>query len=741
MKRLIKGLGWILLLIVCSGCGKSKFEISKDYNMYKKEIQEVNASEEDVASMHFIAMNSEWMIYTEEVKKDGVNNELERNYYKYCFDTAEITSLPINKYFNKNEDVFACVSCQNHFILWENDAVIYLFDNTWEMEEQVNVADLLIQKNPELSSWNKMYIYHVWADDEYIFVALNGALCVLNYDLQLVSTMESKNTDYNIIPGSNGRVYIIEDYKNTLYSYNKKKNVFEKKKTFSDEEAEEEIEPADFFMGNDNYDWFYYNYYPFGEKSDSYSNFIGVKNGKYYKVFDFEQMGITQNNIVGEWGKGIANDGQGGFWLVCYSGDRRQLTVSHLIKDSQIQNYSLKNGKTIIRIGGLTFPTMMQFLVMDYNADSQQYYIEVVNYLEKYSDYEDAMNHLNIDIMKGDVLDGYSMYDLDYMGLIQKGVLQNLNEYFQNSIHSEDEFDPYYMKLLKDSDGNIFFVYPNYIVAGYAYTDRINFDDLTEYEQLMDKNIYFWGGTEEDLLVNLLRYSGTRYVDVEQKELHLENQDFRSLLQIIKKQKEMHVTGENPNVMIKNGNAYSVNAQILYPTWYIYYEQLFGEKLILTVPGNEGPIIDPMTFILGVDSRSDKKDAIYNFLDYIYTPEVYYKYFYYDGFPALNIIWDCWKTDLLAKTPCVNQLGNMVRPRVFSMGAGDAMLEIEPGMITEQDYIRIRQEIEKAVWINPLPDKYITIILEEADAYFEGKQSLEETCHILENRLNNAMAE
>lgn len=737
MKKVIEGLLIFISIILFGGCGNITFTTEKSFNCFEKEVKEIHASSDQVVSMSYLGGNGKQLIYKESKKDNDKENVYMSQIYLYDYEKESISSLSLVS--GALEYVLeAFISEEGRIILWGGKDYIYILDSEGELEKKIDLMALSANMTNGVNGKKEICPRRVVEfQNRYFILDLQG-IYVLDEDYNGILYKEGS---YELLASTvtNPRIISREDYK--IYSYNSKKNLFEVNGRLTEEDGETELDYIWVSDGNQEYDWFYYNYYPFGNLSDSYSNLIGVKNGKYNVIFNFDSMGIVQNNIERYEQPALVSDGKSGFWIVTKAGDEKTLYVSHLIKDIKEHNYSLKNNKEVISIGGLSFPSVMPFLIDHFNADSDRYYIEIVDYLRQYGSYEDALVQLNLDILKEGTLDGYSLYGIDYKNLIKKEVLQNLNEYFETSIHPKNMFDPQFIEMITNEDGNIFYIFPNYIVTGYAYSDNIDFDDLSQYEELITDSHTFLGGDSEELLCNIICYSGTRYIDEEKKEIHINEDGFKSLLHILKKQKDTRLDTNNAKLMVFRNEADSIEAQLLYPTWFAYYEQLYGDDLTWSSSGAEGPVIDPMSFMLGVDARSQNKDGVYAFLDYIFTPEIYREYFYYDGFSALNVIWDTWKIRSTAKEECIDNFGEKVYVGRISLGYGETMIQIEPGSFTESDFERMRSTVREARWIDPMPDKYISVISEEAKMYFEGQRDLDETCRIIEERLKNALYE
>lgn len=724
---------WIIcVIIILCGCGKVKFSDAKNYNMYQKQ-EEVIAVPKDLdARIDCLGAKSEKMIYSYSTIT-GAENTVFSEYFIYDFESRETRGIPFDQVTGMETIRAFSFDKSGNIFLGDDKGMLYVMDQDGNILKKVDVLEVMAQINPQASFGEEVYIFSITSDEDYVYVLLDADD---SYLLIMDSELNGKLMQagwWSFLYGERGQLLLGDSFKECTFAYQEKDNTLVKKGDF-----EEELQSAYLTTGDNGYDYFYYNYDAFSAPTDSFSNFIGVKKGKRIKIFDFDTMGIMQDKICEN---GVISDGQGGYRMITVSTDGKNLTIEHLMEDTKINNYSLKTNRKVLRIGGLNFPRTMQYLVRDFNADSDEYYVEIVNYAEQYGDYDDGLTHLNLDLVSGETLDGFSLYGLDYQSLAQKGVLQDLNDYFDHSAFPREAFSESFLKNITKEDGKIYFLYPYYVVSGYAYSEDISFDDLSQYEALVSRDSYFLADFNHTLFGNLLRYSGKRYVDLEKEELHINEQSFRSLLELMKKQKEVNVEVEDVKLLYCKGEAKALKAEFLYPIWYFYYKDLCDGDLKISMPGVDGTIVDPQTYMMGVDARTENKEGIYQFIDYILSPEIYRSYFYYEGFPVMNSMWESWKTQILATDTYTDILGNVHPAHEISLGIDEAQRVFKVGSVTEEEFDQMRKEMEKAVWLEPLPDKYINVILDEANGYFEGQKDLDETCRILEERLKNAMWE
>ncbi len=732
IKKLFGILTVCLLMGLCA-CGGVNIKADKDYNKYLKEEFCIEGND-DVVKLDFLNLNDKEIIYQEYTRSTKNNNEFIITFFIYDLDKGEKRKINIDSSIGEIVHNASMIE-EGNILLWGWNDEIFIVDSEGKIMHQNSINSVLNEIMPEKDFGSTVSIYDIYAENDYIYIdviADQEYLCILDYNLQgkLVEKGEwlffTSRSDVPQLYNWTG---------NQMYTYDVNKNVLNKNGIKLDSE---EYVSANILPGDSYYDYYYYNFSRTYSPSESFYNLIGVKDQKMYKVFDFNNMNIKQEKVCIN---GIHEDGQGGFWIVSQPKEKKSIEILHLIEDNQVHDYTVTDERKSVVIGGIYFPSIMEYLVYDFNEESTDYRIELLNYAEKYGDYNDALTHFNIDILNGNVLDGISLYGLDIENLKDKGVLENLNTYFERDEVDKDRFTKFFIDNITDKEGRINYIYPSYIVSGYGYSEVIDFDDLTRYQQLIERNKLFFGGNREEILIHLLRYSGNKYIDIESKEIHIDTLSFKSLLKLLEKETNTTVSDVEPTIIYNRGEAETIEAKILYPTWYFYYEMLMGEDVKFSLPGTDGPIVDAMTFLLGVDARSDQKEGMYQFIDYMYSPAIYYNWFMYEGFPVMEFAWEEWKKILTSDEDYINCFGDLCIVADMKIGFREAQRIINKGEVTEEQFDEMRSVIESSTWVEPLPDKYIDIILEEANAYFAGQKELVETCRILEERLRNALDE
>lgn len=234
------------------------------------------------------------------------------------------------------------------------------------------------------------------------------------------------------------------------------------------------------------------------------------------------------------------------------------------------------------------------------------------------------------------------------------------------------------------------------------------------------------GLTKETILEYCLKGNLDAYVDWEQGETHFEGEDFKELLSTI----SGLVTDDNTYY----DNWYQVSSQdgaIL--EWAnvgyfyknnVYAELQYGDEVVFAgYPSADGI---PKHFLhmecLSILSRSNCKEGAYAFWEYFMTHKEYSNDSYY-----------------IKKEDYESAMKSALENEIV-IGYGTDTEEYVPAL-TEKQLDRQKEILEYAVSDNLSAQTVRGIVLEEAQAYFEGDKGLDETCKIIQSRIQLYMDE
>lgn len=664
---------------------------------------------------------------------DGITTYVVKNTYEYDYETGKAEK--IESFTAENYSSFYVPG--GKMLELDIDKNLYVLDEQRQVITKVNLTELTFPNQASgKSSIN--YIFDIKSDGNYVYVNGQnndgqGIVLVLNLDLQGKAFFLA-DSGWTLVPMRENKVKLVDNKDGSLYGYKEERNKLDKEGKLPKNVMDFSVTKG-FCPGNAEYDYFYYtNGYKNEDNGIGKDYLIGVKDGRQEKIFDFTAMGIADFYIMS-----ITPDTQEGFYIWVIASEEEPV-LYHFTPSETVGDYSGKAGKICCKIGSLW--TANSLHIEEFNEQSEDYYFEMVVYGDMYEDRDIALTHLFLDCQDGK-LDGILLDDIEDE-LIKNDALYDLENYFaQSKVVSKDRFITHYLESVTDEKGRIYALYPDFTAFGYAYDKEIDFSDLMQYESLCGESNSFLPtqGAGEDLAF-LLEYSGNRIVDEENKEIHVKEDAFRSMLQFLKIQSTDQHKNFDPVMQYCEGESCATRANLPEPSDYLYFNELFHKNAVFSNVGAEGLIIGEREGLLGVCSKSENKEALFALYDFLYEPENYHNFFFWGMImPVVREEYGLWKDYFLATEAYEDKYGKYNRKHDFQIGMGAAEVIIPVGSISEEEAEAAVTALQEVKYVKPMKAAYENIILEEAEAYFTGNQDLDRTCDNMENRLRLALEE
>lgn len=664
---------------------------------------------------------------------DGITTYVVKNTYEYDYETGKAEK--IESFTAENYSSFYVPG--GKMLELDIDKNLYVLDEQRQVITKVNLTELTFPNQAsEKSSIN--YIFDIKSDGNYVYVNGQnndgrGIVLVLNLDLQGKAAFLA-DSGWTLVPMRENKVKLVDNKDGSVYGYKEERNKLDKEGKLPKNVMDFSVTKG-FCPGNAEYDYFYYtNGYKNEDNGIGKDYLIGVKDGRQEKIFDFTAMGIADFYIMS-----ITPDTQEGFYIWVIASEEEPV-LYHFTPSETVGDYSGKAGKICCKIGSLW--TVNNLYIEDFNKQSEDYYFEMVVYGDMYEDRDIAITHLFLDCQDGK-LDGILLDDIEDE-LIKNDALYDLENYFaQSKVVSKDRFITHYLESVTDEKGRIYALYPDFKAFGYAYDEKIDFSNLMQYENLCGESNSFLStqGAGVDLAW-LLEYSGNRIVDEENKEIHVKEDAFRSMLQFLKIQSTDKHKNFDPVMQYCEGESCATRANLPEPSDYLYFNELFHKNAVFGNVGAEGLIIGEREGLLGVCSKSENKEALFALYDFLYEPENYHNFFFWGMImPVVREEYGLWKDYFLATEAYEDKYGKYNRKHDFQIGMGAAEVIIPVGSISEEEAEAAVTALQEVKYVKPMKAAYENIIREEAEAYFTGNQDLDRTCDNMENRLRLALEE
>lgn len=735
----------MILMLLCA-CSKNEDNIqeSEQYNKFTSSLLFSSADSkilervseeftyEDVIDRYILALNGECCLINDWARVGEIGTDTCYNdFFLYDYESGEIKEFLCQEV--SDNTIYMATMSDEKIVLFDMDNhIFYVYDMN---------ATLLVQSETLSKEIGLNRLADIQCDADYIYLTLGNweageTLCVLDYNLNLLYT-ETSESGWRLFPNQKKSCLIAESTKD-FYQYEKEEGLVEidYKLTLP---ADYNFEYDYIYAGDENYDFYVKLSYYIGEEyaKEEVCNFVGIKDGIGYKIFSAEQMGFSKDNLYT-----VVSTGNASYIVGNYDSVDSVMKYYLLEECDTVMDYSVENGKEALQIAGLFIPSELKKVVTAFNLTSEEYYIEMIEYSEKYEDVDDALNTLYIDVATKQTIDGIVLYGLDKDDLVENDVLMDLNEYFiSDHVVSEESFEPFVWENMKDEEGRITSVYPEFTVTGLLSVEELSLDNLQSYEGLSDEGTFLFAEADSlSLFRELMKYSGNRFVDEESKEVNLD-EEFIAILELLKAEEErkdsMSVQDSPTSILEKE--AVALYDELAIPYSYSYFQYLFGSEFACTNYGVDAPVLVPGMSEVGIMTYTDCKDGMYAFLDYMFTDEVYHWYFGKLCFPVLKSFWEDWMIRVTATENYTDRFNEQILAGNFTYGYNDVVVSLES--MSEEEATDMKTMIESSVYIEAMDAEYLAIMEEEVQYYLYGDKTAQEVCEILENRVLTALKE
>ncbi len=397
--------------------------------------------------------------------------------------------------------------------------------------------------------------------------------------------------------------------------------------------------------------------------------------------------------------------------------------------------------------------------VTQFNRSNQQYHItirEYVNYEEGSADPRaDALGKLYADLISDNCPDLIELTGLDVERLAAKDALADLNPLLEKStLLDSDDFveeilEAYTFDGTLTSIPSLFFLET---VMGHSSqlgnTPGWTFDDLTALAKANPEAELFDGALKSDILNYVLMYNQNAFIDWSAGSCSFDSPEFQSLLQFADSfPSEIAPDPDRPGTpaLIQSGQVLLKNT-FLYDFDSIQMDMaMFGEDAVcIGFPTPEGTPGHGLTtaYAYGIPSKSHNKEGAWAFMESVLAEEENARN--QMGFPTLKRRLEAMTAEALQEeyvldengNPYLDENGNPIVTGIQTTSGNGWSYTYHTA--TEQEVSTILSLLEGAR-LSPTSGsgsrEIMSIISQEAQAFFSGQKSLSETTAIIQSRM------
>lgn len=496
----------------------------------------------------------------------------------------------------------------------------------------------------------------------------------------------------------------------------------------------------DYIMDGSGYDFYY--------KDDFGIYGYDLTSEKGTKLMDY-----TASCLTSEDADGIVPMGDGKFIGITYDYAKEEGKPG-LVVYSKADPSTLANKKTIT-YGALMVSDDVNRAVMAFNRTNKDYQI-----VFKYVNEEDSYTRMLADVTAGNIPDiiDISNFPLSADQCVAKGLLEDLTPYYEkdSELKTDDIIDSV-LEAMK-TDEKLYYIVPGFSINtivgktkdvgdGTGWT----FDELKALlkEKGEDVSLFDTQASKSEILDSLLEIAD--FVDWQSGECSFDSQDFKDILEIcndkgLNEEVEMSDAEiiEEVNSLpsrLREGKILLREGNSLVMEDVQKDKQIFGEDITYIGYPNREKQGSYFQFArqIGIYSESGVKDEAWEFIRTFMTKEYQGKIMNSYCTPTRK---DCFDLQIKAKMATeayTDEFGQEIEPLKDSWNWGSVEMELKPLSQEEVDmYVNLVNNAKKN---DGFDEEIMTIVIEEAQAYFAGKKSLDKTADIIQRRVTTYVNE
>lgn len=402
--------------------------------------------------------------------------------------------------------------------------------------------------------------------------------------------------------------------------------------------------------------------------------------------------------------------------------------------------------KTTLTLAGLYNNDDIRKKITAFNRENAQYKIEY----KTYDDKEDPYYALNLDITAGRVPDIIDMSDINKDIFISAGVLCDLTPFMEkDDVLGLD----YFVDGLADCtavDGRQYYLSDSFIIhtiAGKAsslkeYKDNWTMDSFMQYCNSKAGKAVFDIGDKHSVFETLLIYNVNAYINWNTGEVFFDGEEFRKFMEFCNS-----LPDEEDVDIIRDEDGALRAGDVLFTETGIYSlsemsmkERTAGEVAYIGYPGSTGGVsYIVLGNALAIGASSEYKEAAWEFIKNVITSSKYDEDM--NGFPASKAEFEKMVRRCTATEEYTDENGQTVKPIDDEYTAYDGNV-YDIGPATEKEVSELRNIIKHSiVTVLDNDDDGYKIIAEEAEKYFSGEKSLDETVSVIQDRMKKYVNE
>lgn len=475
-----------------------------------------------------------------------------------------------------------------------------------------------------------------------------------------------------------------------------------------------------------------------------------------------EVLSWMDSNINGQYVQNIAvvDDGRIAAFYREWSSDTDSMELILLTKTDA----SSIPAKEVILIGTLSSSQLLQDLAVKFNKSNDTLQIKIKEYLDQNNwtetSYQDAITALNNDITSGSGPDIIVLSDsLPISSYAEKGLLEDLAVYLEKSasLNQSDFIESvlnaytYDEKLIAVAES---FSLQTILGKTSLVGEKAGWtlDEMMDFAASHPEAELFSSSIKQYILSDSLQYNQNAFIDYTTGKCHFDTEDFKKVLEYANLFPTEYNYDENDKSTpwkIQNNAQLLEKIYISYTQNFQMYLYLFEEPVTCigypTVDGSSGTILYSSS-AYGISSLSKHKESAWTFIEYLLNNAYSSNMFFY-GFPSIKSqLEEVFEKDMTEDymldengEPYLDENGDpQINPKT-TWGWEEWETTIYAATSEEIDMLwDIINSAQPAVYYD---QQILTIILEEAEPYFQGQKSVDDVAQVIQSRIQIYISE
>lgn len=413
--------------------------------------------------------------------------------------------------------------------------------------------------------------------------------------------------------------------------------------------------------------------------------------------------------------------------------------------------------KQVVTLGTIKLSNGLRGCVTNFNKKSEKYRIEIIEYAEGTS-YEAGVMRLNNEIIAGNIPDIINITDGTEEFYAAKGIFEDLKPYLdgEEGIQRADYFDNILSAM--ETNGKLYFLSPDFYIdtiagktevvgEGYNWT----MEDMKALEETRGEGVkLFVDETKLGILDIYLRYNMAQFFDLNEGECDFDNEAFRDILEFANRFSDVPVGEEEEPEweMARDGKLLLVQSKIMGVSGYQLCHTIFDADIsFVGYPSRfaSGSVAKGGMVTIAMNAESEKKEGAWAFIRSLLEGD--YQNKYVDFFPLLRSAFDKMAGEAMRFVTWTEENGDKTKGgegSTIALGQRtsenhDFRVYLYPAK--EEEVTAIRGLIESIDRMERFDETVLSIISEEAGAYFNGQKSVDEVVAVIQSRANIYMNE